>query len=50
MTKDSSYQSKIGKAQGLSFRDIKLANTMYQCNGNNINLPALDYVTHLLYR
>ncbi|CAI9739477.1 metalloproteinase nas-13-like [Octopus vulgaris] len=31
-TKDRNYQHVIGKSPGLSFRDIKLANLMYQCD------------------
>ncbi|CAG5133960.1 unnamed protein product, partial [Candidula unifasciata] len=31
-TKDPSFQNIIGKANGLSFNDIKLANLMYRCN------------------
>ncbi|XP_050418433.1 zinc metalloproteinase nas-14 [Patella vulgata] len=30
-TKDSSYQNRIGSYQHLSFRDIKTANSMYEC-------------------
>lgn len=33
-TKNSQYQNIIGKAPGLSFRDIKLANLMYQCGSH----------------
>ena len=33
-TRRSEFQNVIGNAQGLSFRDIKLANLMYNCNGS----------------
>ena len=32
-TVQQSFQNVIGNARGLSFRDIKLANLMYNCNG-----------------
>ena len=32
-TQDPYYQHRIGNAQGLSFRDIQLANLMYNCAG-----------------
>ncbi|KAK3083946.1 hypothetical protein FSP39_005797 [Pinctada imbricata] len=31
-TLDASFQNRIGNAPGLSFRDFKLANLMYNCN------------------
>ena len=31
-TTDPSMQEVIGNREGLSFRDIKLANLMYKCN------------------
>ena len=31
-TIDEDYQDIIGKASGLSFQDIKLANIIYKCN------------------
>lgn len=34
ITKDRSWQHKIGNAQGLSFADIKLANKIYSCGAN----------------
>ncbi|XP_070205588.1 blastula protease 10-like isoform X2 [Littorina saxatilis] len=36
-TTDKSYQDIIGTAKGLSFRDIKLANLMYNCNAGCSN-------------
>lgn len=36
-TRDPKYQNVIGNRRGLSFRDIKLANLMYQCNGHCSN-------------
>ena len=33
ITKDIKYQDIIGKAPDASFRDIKLANLMYKCDG-----------------
>ncbi|XP_062596519.1 zinc metalloproteinase nas-4-like [Saccostrea cucullata] len=33
-TIDQSFQNRIGNAPGLSFRDIKLANLMYNCAGS----------------
>ena len=31
VAKDSSFQNRMGRSSGFSFRDIKLANKMYQC-------------------
>ena len=38
-TLDPSMQDVIGKAEGLSFFDIKLANLMYNCSKKCKNLP-----------
>lgn len=38
-TYDPTYQSIIGQAKGLSFRDVQLANLMYNCSASEY-LPA----------
>ncbi|KAL8584767.1 hypothetical protein ACOMHN_035686 [Nucella lapillus] len=47
-TRDPKYQNVIGNRQGLSFRDIKLANIMYQCNAKcsnkNVRCPGEGFV------
>ena len=35
-TKNPNYQRHIGKANRLSFRDVKQVNIMYSCNGKNM--------------
>ncbi|CAG5118188.1 unnamed protein product [Candidula unifasciata] len=49
-TLDPSYQTRIGQRQGLSFKDIKLANIMYNCSGLGCKLKTCSHNGFVLFK
>ncbi len=49
-TKNITYQDIIGKAPDASFRDIKLANLMYTCDGEYHSVHQMSLVLNSISR
>ena len=48
-TTDPTMQDVIGKAKGLSFYDIKLANLMYNCSSKSLNLVIISQSASMVF-